>query len=820
LINDPEIAIEVEGLTKHFEGRPVVDRLTMQVRRGQIYGFLGPNGSGKTTTIRMLGGLLSPDEGFGTCLGHDIRTGTEAIKRSVGYMTQRFSLYEDLSVQENLEFVARIYGLAHPAIAAGSMIERMRLSDQVDQIAGTLSGGWKQRLALAACMLPDPQLLLLDEPTAGVDPVARREFWREIHRLAADGLTVLVSTHYMEEAERCHEIAYIASGRLVATGTVDDVIARSRLVTYTVTGEKLTELAAEISACAGIDAVAPFGASLHVSGRDEWSLEEAIAPWRADPTWTWERSRSSLEDVFIDLMDHRRDPPRFLSRLREGPDLCARRSPGEGPDRAPLHGQRLRSRQNALPRGSLYRVGRAEATQRRSAQGSAAKGAQQMLARLRFDAVELVLRCRAFYDGLDAVLQARLRCLRRNAGALLPASLVGDFLPARFVWFTRLCQAWLAHMLRPSGAGGRIGAMVRKEVAHLLRDRVTLAMLLVFPMSELVMFGYAINTTPRDLPTAVLLQEQSDVGRAILAALQNTRYFKITRQLTDKTEFDRVFASGEVLFAIEVPRGFERALRRGDSPALLLVADATDPVTTSSALAALGPLVQSALQNERAMPPQTQPAFEIRQQSRYNPAGLTQFNIVPGLLGTILAIATLSITALSVTRESERGTMESLLAMPINPLEIMLGKMLPYVFIAFLQAVLILSAGVALFHVPVLGDLSLLGTLTTLFIFTNLAVGYTLSTLARTQLQAAQLSMVFMMPNMMLSGFMFPFAGMPDWAQAIGQCLPLTHFVRMVRAILLKGSEFEDIQADALWLVMLMLLTMTIAVTRFRRNLD
>jgi ABC-2 type transport system permease protein len=345
-------------------------------------------------------------------------------------------------------------------------------------------------------------------------------------------------------------------------------------------------------------------------------------------------------------------------------------------------------------------------------------------------------------------------------------------------------------------------------------------MLLVFPMSELVMFGYAINTTPRDLPTAVLLQEQSDVGRAILAALQNTRYFKITRQLTDKTEFDRVFASGEVLFAIEVPRGFERALRRGDSPALLLVADATDPVTTSSALAALGPLVQSALQNERAMPPQTQPAFEIRQQSRYNPAGLTQFNIVPGLLGTILAIATLSITALSVTRESERGTMESLLAMPINPLEIMLGKMLPYVFIAFLQAVLILSAGVALFHVPVLGDLSLLGTLTTLFIFTNLAVGYTLSTLARTQLQAAQLSMVFMMPNMMLSGFMFPFAGMPDWAQAIGQCLPLTHFVRMVRAILLKGSEFEDIQADALWLVMLMLLTMTIAVTRFRRNLD
>jgi ABC-2 type transport system permease protein len=334
------------------------------------------------------------------------------------------------------------------------------------------------------------------------------------------------------------------------------------------------------------------------------------------------------------------------------------------------------------------------------------------------------------------------------------------------------------------------------------------------------MFGYAINTTPHQLPTAVLLREQSDVGRAILSALQNTGYFKITRQVEDKAEFDRVFASGEVLFAIEVPSGFERALRRGESPALLLVADATDPVTTGSALAALEPLVQSALQNERAVPQQAPAAFEIRQQSRYNPAGITQFNIVPGLLGTILAIATLSITALSVTRESERGTMESLLAMPIQPLEIMLGKILPYVVIAFLQAVLILSAGVVLFHVPVLGDLALLGTLTMLFIVTNLMVGYTLSTLAKTQLQAAQLSMVFMMPNMMLSGFMFPFAGMPGWAQAIGQCLPLTHFVRMVRAILLKGSDLADLQFDALCLLALMLLTVIIAATRFRRTLD
>ena len=377
----------------------------------------------------------------------------------------------------------------------------------------------------------------------------------------------------------------------------------------------------------------------------------------------------------------------------------------------------------------------------------------------------------------------------------------------------------LTALLRP-GFFGRVGAMVRKEFVHLRCDRLTLAMLAIFPFSELTMFGYAINTTPRDLPTAVLLQEQSDVGRAILTAMQNTRHFKIVRQVNDEAEFDRLFAAGEVLFAIEVPRGFERALRRGDGPALLVVADATDPFTSSSALAALAPLVQTALQNERAVPPAAAPAFEIRQHLRYNPASLSQINIVPGLLGTILAVTTLSITALSVTRETERGTMESLLAMPIEPIEIMLGKVLPYVLIGFLQAVIILVAGVLLFQVPVIGDLALLAGMTMLFITTNLMVGYTLSTLAQNQLQAVQLATTFIMPNLLLSGFEFPFAGMPGWAQLIGQCLPLTHFIRMVRAIMLKGSDLGDMQAEAMWLVGLMLIAMTIAVTRFRRTLD
>ena len=305
-----DIAIDVRGLSKSFGNRKVVRDLSMQVKRGTIYGFLGPNGSGKTTTIRMLTGLLTPDEGEGTCLGFNIRTQADEIKRHVGYMTQRFSLYQDLSVRENLEFVARLYGIENPVAAARAMVERLGLTGREDQLAGELSGGWKQRLALGACTLPNPQLLLLDEPTAGVDPKARREFWNEIHALAATGLTVLVSTHYMDEAERCHEIAYIAYGELLAHGTVPEVIAEAHLVTYTVSApdtQTLTRLGDELADRPGVDMVAPFGSSLHVSGRDQAALDAAIAPYRERSDLTWTRSDATLEDVFIDLMSRARD---------------------------------------------------------------------------------------------------------------------------------------------------------------------------------------------------------------------------------------------------------------------------------------------------------------------------------------------------------------------------------------------------------------------------------------------------------------------------------------------------------------------------------
>jgi ABC-2 type transport system permease protein len=372
-------------------------------------------------------------------------------------------------------------------------------------------------------------------------------------------------------------------------------------------------------------------------------------------------------------------------------------------------------------------------------------------------------------------------------------------------------------------AGGfwrRTGAMLIKEFIQLRRDRVSFAMIIMIPLMQLLLFGYAINTNPRHLPTAILLQEQSDLGRSILQAIVNTDYFEVTRYLRDEAEFDQVLASGSVLFAIEIPANFERAVRRGDRPALLVAADATDPVASSSAVAALSQLVATALQHDRDIPDQRASAFEIRTHPRYNPAGTTALNIVPGLVGTILTMTMLIFTALSVTREIERGTMESLLAMPITPIEIMLGKIVPYIIVGFVQASLIIGIGVALFGVPVIGNLVLLAALSTLFITANLSIGYTFSTLAQNQLQAMQMSMMFFLPNILLSGFMFPFAGMPRWAQWLGEALPLTHYLRIVRSIMLKGSTLADLQFDTAALAGLTLVAMTIAVTRFRRTLD
>jgi ABC-2 type transport system ATP-binding protein len=297
-----DIVIDVRGINKHFGENHVVKDLSLTIRRGEIFGFLGPNGSGKTTSIRMLCGLLTPDSGEGTCLGHDIVRETKAIKREVGYMTQAFSFWVDLTIRENLRFIARMYGMPDGAERVDQALAQLGLTERANQLAGSLSGGWKQRLALAACLLHDPQLLLLDEPTAGVDPKARRDFWDQLHALSARGITVLVSTHYMDEAERCHKLGYILNGQLLAQGTAAEVIASQSLFTWAVTGEDLAALAPRLKELPEVEQVSAFGSALHVTGTDQERLRGALSPLMAEPGREWREVEPGLEDVFIHLM--------------------------------------------------------------------------------------------------------------------------------------------------------------------------------------------------------------------------------------------------------------------------------------------------------------------------------------------------------------------------------------------------------------------------------------------------------------------------------------------------------------------------------------
>ena len=377
---------------------------------------------------------------------------------------------------------------------------------------------------------------------------------------------------------------------------------------------------------------------------------------------------------------------------------------------------------------------------------------------------------------------------------------------------------------RDPGFLRRTWAMIVKEFVQMRRDRMTFASMMLVPVLQLTLFGYAINTDPRHLPTVVLTRDDGPLTRAVLAALRNTDRFDFRWQVRDPQELDKLIRSGTAQFGVEIPASFERDVRRGDRPAILVIADATDPVATGTAVASLHGVIDSALRRELRGPDEsvtkTTEPFDITLQNRYNPEGLTQLNIVPGLLGIVLTMTMMMYTALAVTREIERGTMENLLSMPIKPVEIMIGKIAPFVLVGFVQMIIILVAARYLFDVPILGNVWLLIAVSTLFAASNLAVGYTFSTVAQNQLQAVQMTFFFFLPNFLLSGYAFPFRGMPGWAQAIGEALPLTHFIRIVRGIMLKGNGLGDMQMDVLALFVFMMVAMGLALLRFRRTLD
>ena len=370
----------------------------------------------------------------------------------------------------------------------------------------------------------------------------------------------------------------------------------------------------------------------------------------------------------------------------------------------------------------------------------------------------------------------------------------------------------------------RLWAVIVKEFVQMRRDRLTFAMMVGVPIMQLILFGFAINSDPKSLPTAVLAADNSVYARTLVRAIENSGYFRVVRHLSSEAEADRALAMGTVQFVVSIPENFSRKLERGERPVLLVEADATDPAATSNAIAALLTINQNALNRDLAGAlhdlQYPVPAFELRVQRRYNPEGITQYNIVPGLLGVVLTMTMVMMTSLAVTREYERGTMENLLATPVRPIEVMIGKIVPYIIVGYIQVTVILLAAKLLFAVPMLGSLALLSVVLILFIAANLAIGYTFSTLAKNQMQAMQMTFFFFLPSMLLSGFMFPFRGMPQWAQWLGEALPLTHFLRIVRGILLKGNGFSDIAPNMWPLALFLLIAGTIALTRYRETLD
>jgi ABC-2 type transport system permease protein len=373
-------------------------------------------------------------------------------------------------------------------------------------------------------------------------------------------------------------------------------------------------------------------------------------------------------------------------------------------------------------------------------------------------------------------------------------------------------------------SGARLWAVMVKEFVQMRRDRLTFAMMVGIPILQLILFGFAINSDPKALPTAVLSADNSTFSRSFVRALENSGYFRIVRLLASEAEAERALAVGEVQFVVEIPENFGRKLQRAEKPVLLLEADASDPAATSNAIAALFTLNETALnrdlQGSLSHLQNGTPAFEVRVHRRYNPEGISQYNIVPGLIGTILTMTMVMMTSLAMTRERERGTMENLLATPVRPIEVMAGKIVPYIFVGYVQVIVILVAAKLLFSVPMVGSLALLSLALIVFIAANLAVGFTFSTLAKNQLQAMQMAFFFFLPSILLSGFMFPFRGMPQWAQWLGEILPLTHFLRILRGILLKGNTAPDILPN-LWPVALFLLVAAaIALKRYRKTLD
>lgn len=710
--------IDVQHLTRKFGDLVAVKDVNFQVNRGAIYGLLGPNGSGKSTIIRMLCGVLEPTAGSATVLGYDIRSDAEAIKRRIGYMSQKFSLYSDLSVNENIDFYGRIYGLDSKRLAqrTDDVLTLTGLTDRIDQLAGTLSGGWKQRLALACALIHEPEVIFLDEPTAGIDPVARRQLWDLLFELSGRGVTLFVTTHYMDEAERCTDIGYIYQSRLLVAGKPDDLKVLPNVTPpgtrrYELEVRSPTQHLTALRTSDGVRDATLFGQTIHalVEDRvDETALKQKLAP---DPVQV-RPIEPTLEDVFVTLTQH-----------------AAQEKPKDATIAEPVTKPPARSGETARP-----------------------------------------------FWGLLAI----------------------------FI----------------------------KEFSHIRRQPSTLFFMLVVPVLQTLIFGVALDTQVRDIPTVVYDLDGRTASRELVEAFANTDKFKIVEHAYDEETFRRAITSGRARVGIRIAPDFSDRIIRGEQAHVQVLVDGSDSqvATTAQNAANLlglnrsismgkakGESVQLAAARSEsgaaAMP------IEIRPRLLYNPNLESSYFFVPGLVGIILQLVTLFLTSFAIVREREHGTLEQLFVTPVGRAGLVLGKLLPYAIVGFLETLAVLVVMVYLFGVPINGNIGLLLCLTALFIVCALGLGLLISTLARTQVAAMQFAFMVMLPSVLLSGFAFPRSEMPQPIYGATFAIPATYFIEILRGIVLRAADFIDLIPHIVGLTICCVIILTLSITRFRKTI-
>jgi ABC transporter DrrB family efflux protein len=759
--------IEVNQLSRSFGKLIAVDSVSFQIRKGAIFGLLGPNGSGKSTIIRMLLGVLPPTGGFATVLGFDAELQSESIKPRIGYMSQQFSLYTDLTVRENIDFYGRIYGLNRARLRdrLESVTKLTGIADRLDQLAGTLSGGWKQRLALACSLIHEPDVLFLDEPTAGIDPVARRDLWDLLFELSGQGVTLLVTTHYMDEAERCTDVGYLFMSKLLVLGKPDELkqlpeVTPPNTKRYEI---KLEDAARQLAVLRQIPDVLDatlFGEKIHVLINQQLNVAQLRTHLKlTEDQLSLRPVEPTLEDVFV-----------TLTRAAE--------SQGIGDNRA-------YGRANASPFPATS--SESETSDRAASHTKPTNPTDQP--------------------------------------PTVANELSGGMRPA-----VRLAKQDNSRRTAPELRG--LWAILVKEFFHIRRQPSTLFFMLVVPVIQTIIFGYAINMQIEHLPTVVWDQDGRNFSHELIESFENTRRFTVVENVYDRPSFDNALRSGRAQVGIVVPPDYTESLLHGEQAQIQVLIDGSDSqvaTTAQSSAQLLGQNLAIRLAKSKGETLQLAPArdesghsvlpVDVRTRLLYNPDLDSSHFFVPGLVGIILQLVTLFLTSFAIVRERELGTLEQLFVTPVGRSGLLLGKLLPYAIVGFVEVLIILAVMIYVFGVPIRGHIGLLLALSNLFMVCSLAMGLFVSTVSRTQLEAMQFAFVIMLPSILLSGFVFPRSEMPAVIYWASFGIPATYFIEILRGIVLRGAGLEDLTSSVFGLSICCLVVLLASVSRFRKRL-